>query len=148
MTFRRGKESCDCKHSWKGWKIMESSVQERGMAGGEGERFVQGGEMGVLFGNPPWGPGRVSRCGAELLHPQQLQPSAVPGADPHSHPHLLQMHLEQPGLWKVSLWWDEMVLRCLPSQTIPGFCEKRQTLPCFPLGSFSLCKAPGFHILW
>lgn len=40
----------------RGWKIMETSVQGTGMAGGEGERLELGGEMGVLYGNPPWGP--------------------------------------------------------------------------------------------
>lgn len=48
--------------------------------------------MGTLPGDL----GGVNWFGAELLHPQPLHPSAVLGANPHSHPHPLQMHLEQP----------------------------------------------------
>lgn len=63
-----------------------------------GERLVLSGEMGILSGTPPWGPWRGNNCGAELLHPWPLHLLAVLGENPHSHPHVLQMPLEPPGL--------------------------------------------------
>lgn len=74
MTFRRRKESCGCKHSWKG---MEKAC------------------VGWGGGSSLWEPSLAgdSRYGAQLLHPWPLHPLAVLGGNPHSHP-----HLGQPGL--------------------------------------------------
>lgn len=97
-------------------------------------------------GNPPWGSslgtleGTVG-MGQSFYSPGHCIPRQCSEEIPIPILTFSDCAWSALGWRKVSLWWNEMVLRTLPRQTILGFRGNRRFPPCFPLGSLSLWQS-------